>query len=146
MNGPAAIRRRRQAAACLTSFALTMPAPTFARAVDPVTGPMHFGTISSDADRWQRIDFRSNLPLRNASQIKIAIRTKGPSLQGMIRIPGGIASNFDTGTGTTTIDLINVGGKMTGYADVVALEVLFTKSMPDQTFWIVTVDDPEGTK
>jgi hypothetical protein len=136
---------RLPALACLILLALGFPAPAAdARAVDPATGPTHFGKVSSDADRWQRIDFRSKDPLRNASQIKIAIQTKGPSLQGMIRIPGGIASNFDTGTGMTVIDLINVGDETRGYADVVALEVLFTKSMSDQSFWIVTVDYTNG--
>jgi hypothetical protein len=124
--------------------ALASPAPASVRAVDPATGPIHFGKVSSDADRWQRIDFRSKDPLRNASQIKIAIQTKGPSLQGMIRIPGGIASNFNTGTGMTVVDLINVGNEAKGYPDVVALEVLFTKSMSDQSFWIVTVDYVDG--
>jgi hypothetical protein len=117
-----------------------MPAPTTATAVDPATGPTHVGKVDNDAERWQRIDFRSNRPLQNVSQIKIAIQTKGPSLQGMIRIPGGIASNFNTGDGITVVDLINVGDETSGYADVDALEVLFTKSMPDQSFWIVTVD------
>ena len=122
----------------LTLFALI--APTSA-AVDPATGPMYLGRASGDLDQWQRIDFRATrLPLRTASQIKIAIQTKGPPMQGLIRIPGGIASNFDTRKGMTVVDLINVGDKTRGYAEIVALEILFTQSSPGQTFWILTVD------
>jgi hypothetical protein len=99
------------------------------------------GNVSSEADRWQRIDLLPvRLPLRTASQIKVAIQTNGPSMQGLIRIPGGIASNFDTGAGTTVVDLINVGNDTTGYADVVAVEVLLTRSMSNQSFQVFTVD------
>jgi hypothetical protein len=105
------------------------------------TGSRPLGNVSSEADRWQRIDFLPvRLPLRTASQIKVAIQTNGPSMQGLIRIPGGIASNFDTGAGTTVVDLINVGNDTTGYADVVAVEVLLTRSMPNQSFQVFTVD------
>jgi len=61
-------------------------------------------------------------------------------MTGLIRIPGAPASNFDTGKGMTVVDLINVGDKTRGYAEIVALEVLFTESIPDQSFWILAVD------
>ena len=127
--------------AYFTLLALTVAPPA---AVDSATAPMHVGKVSSNADRWQRIDFRSKPPLRNPSQIRIAIQTKGPSMQGLIRIPGGTASNFDTGKGMTVIDLTNLGSEANGYADVVALEVLFTRSMPDQSFQVFTVDNVDG--
>jgi hypothetical protein len=100
---------------------LALIAPT--AAVDPATGPMYLGQATGELD--QRIDFRSaRPPLRSASQIKIAIQTKGPPMQGLIRIPGGIASNFNTGKGMTVVDLINVGDKTTGYGEIVALKIL----------------------
>jgi len=125
-------------AACVALLLLT---PLAIAAVDPATGPTYIGLAAGDLDRWQRIDFRSaRLPLQTTAQIKIAIQTKGPSMQGLIRIPGAPASNFDTGPGTTVVDLINRGDKTKSYAEIVALEVLFTRSMPGQSFWILTVD------
>ena len=46
----------------------------------------------------------------------------------------------------TVVDLINVGDEARGYAEIVALEVLFTESMPGQSFWILTVDYVNGMK
>lgn len=95
-------------------FALVTPATA---AIDPMAISMHASRGSTDLDPWQRIDFRSSgLPLRNTAQIKVAIRTKGPSIQGMIRVPGAPVSNFDTGNGLTVVDLINVGNDSSGYA------------------------------
>jgi hypothetical protein len=116
-------------------LALIMPARA---AVAPTARPMSVLIVTGDLEQWQRVDIR--FPLRNAAQIKIAIQTKGPPLQGLIRIPGGWASNFDTGKGVTIIELINVGDETNGYADIVALEVLFTQSMANQRFWIDFVD------
>jgi hypothetical protein len=91
-----------------------------------MTGTMYMGQTSGDLDQWMRIDFRSGrIPLRRAAQIKVAIQTGGPSMQGLIRIPGAPASNFDTGKGLTVVDLINVGDDANGYAEIVALEILF---------------------
>ncbi|MDA9450769.1 MULTISPECIES: hypothetical protein [unclassified Bradyrhizobium] len=78
-------------------FALVAPATA---AIEPMADSMHVGRASGDLFQWQRIDFPYSQPSRrNAPQIKIAIRTKGPSMQGLIRIPGAPASNFDTGKG-----------------------------------------------
>jgi hypothetical protein len=96
-------------------------------------------TLSS-VDHWLRVDLRSITPPRNVSELRIAIRTNGPSIQGLVRIPGGIASNFDTGSGTTVVDLINVGGKIEGYAGIVAVEVLLKQPTPDQSFDVWVVD------
>jgi hypothetical protein len=110
-------------------------------AIDPMTGPMHMGHTSGDLDRWQRIDFRSaRLPVRKAIQIKVAIQTQGPSMQGLIRIPGAPASNFDTGRGLTVVDLINVGDDTKGYAEIVALEILFTQMASGQSYQVFAVD------
>src|ERR1700759_5564976 len=78
-------------------------------AVDPATGPMFFGSVVVDLNQWQRIDFNWRQPRlpRAPSQIKVAIRTKGLPLQGLIRISGALTSNFDTGGGTTVVDLVN---------------------------------------
>jgi len=75
--------------------------------VDQATGPTTIGKTSGDPNQWQRIDFcPARLSLRSASQIKVAIRTNGPSMTGLIRTPGGIAPNFNTGKGMTLVDLI----------------------------------------
>lgn len=96
---------------------------------------------SWDLDQWQRIDFLSSgLTCRKAPQIKVAIQTKGPSMQGLIRIPGAPASNFDTGNGSTVVDLINAGDESTGYTEIISLEILFTQTMPNQTFQVFAVD------
>ena len=110
-------------------------------ALDLMASSMHEGRASGDLDQWQRIDFRSSGPTRRkAAQIKVAIQTKGPSMQGLIRIPGAPASNFDTGKGLTVVDLINAGDEAKGYAEIVALEILFTQRMPDQFYQIFAVD------
>ena len=110
-------------------------------AIDHTASSMHQGRASGDLDQWQRIDFRSSgLAGRKAAQIKVAIQTKGPSMQGLIRVPGAPASNFDTGKGLTVVDLINAGDEVKGYADIVALEILFTQRMPDQFYQIFAVD------
>ena len=124
----------------IASIALAMSvliAPAIS-AVDPATDP---GQVAGDLDQWQRIDFRSAwLPARPAAQIKVAIQTRGPSLQGLIRIPGAPASNFDTGKGLTVVDLINPGDEMRGYAEIVALEIFFTQTTPGQSYQVYAVD------
>lgn len=55
-------------------------------------------------------------------------------MQGLIRIPGAPASNFDTGKGLTVVDLINVGDDARGYAEIVALEILFTQMTRGQSY------------
>ncbi|TWB07190.1 hypothetical protein FBZ96_1011008 [Bradyrhizobium stylosanthis] len=108
---------------------------------------MPAGRRSGDLDQWQRIDFRSlGVPLRNKAQIKVTIRTKGPSMQGLIRIPGAPASNFDTGNGTTAVDLINVGNESSGYADIATLEILFTQSMSGQFYEVFAFEDGDQTR
>jgi hypothetical protein len=116
-------------------------------AIDPSTGPNHVGIATVDIEQWQRIDFRSErVPVQRAGQIKVAIRTKGPSMQGLIRIPGAPASNFDTGNGLTVIDLINVGNDSRGYADIFALEILFTQMMPGQFYEVLVVEYGDNGK
>lgn len=46
----------------------------------------------------------------------------------------------------TVVDLINVGDRTKGYAEIVALEVLFTEVIPGQSFWILTLDYEDGMK
>lgn len=90
---------------------------------------MRVGWASGDLYLWRRIDFRSSgLPRRKAAKIKVAIQTKGPSMQGLIRIPGAPLSNFDTGSGLTVVDLINAGNDAKSYAEIVALEMMFTRT------------------
>ncbi|WP_136615557.1 hypothetical protein [Bradyrhizobium sacchari] len=104
---------------------------------------MHVGRASGDLYQWQRIGFpSSNLPRRNAPQIKVAIRTI--SMHGLIRIPGAPASNFDTGKGLTVADLINVGDEAEGYAEIVALEIVFTQATPGQYYQVFAVDPDRG--
>lgn len=118
-----------------------------AAAIDPVTHSMHAGRASGDLYQWQRIDFPpSGGPPRNAPQIKVAIRTKGPSMQGLIRIPGAPASNFDTGQGLTVVDLINIGDEARGYAEIVALEIVFTQTTPGQYYQVFAVESGRGTE
>lgn len=97
--------------------------------------------MSDDLDAWQRIEFRpSRESLRRAPEIKVAIETRGPSMNGLIRIPGGLASNFNTGLGMTVVDLINPGDKTRGYAEIVALEIFFTQAIPEQSYQVYAVD------
>jgi len=97
---------------------------------------------SGDLDEWQRINLR---PARNfsrrAPQIRVAIETKGPSMQGLVRIPGGLASNFDTGHGLTVVELFNPGDEARGYAEIIAIEIAFTQTIPGQVFRVFTVED-----
>lgn len=128
----------------LALFALVVPATA---AIDPMAGSMHMGTAPGDLDQWQRTDFRSpGLPLRKMAQIKVAIRTKGPSMQGLIRIPGAPASNFDTGRGLTMVDLINAGDETRGYYEIVTLEILFTQRSLGQSYEVYVVDHGDGAK
>ncbi len=130
--------------AALTLALSALASPTFA-AIDPATGPRYMGHASADRDQWQRIDFRSEwLAVRTAPHIKVAIQTRGPSMQGLIRIPGAPASNFDTGRGLTVVDLINVGDETRGYAEIVALEIVFTQTSPGQYYQVFAVDYGRG--
>jgi hypothetical protein len=111
-------------------------------AVDSGNGSKVKGYATGDLDEWQRIDFRpTRMFLRKAPEIRVAIETRGPSMQGLIRIPGGLASNFDTGRGLTVVDLINPGDETRGYAEIVALEIAFTQSAPGQVFRVFAAED-----
>jgi hypothetical protein len=57
---------------CTILFALVALA-----AVDPATGPMYLGHASSEADRWQRIDFRSERLRSRAHTAGAALRPVG---------------------------------------------------------------------
>lgn len=128
---------------CIASLAFVVPA---VGAIDPMTSPRYMGQAAVDTDQWQRITFRlERHPLRRAAQIRVAIQTRGPSMQGLIRIPGAPASNFDTGKGLTVVDLINVGDEMKGYAEIVALEILFTQTTLGQSYQVFAVDDGAST-
>ncbi|MCP3411525.1 hypothetical protein [Bradyrhizobium sp. CCGB01] len=61
-------------------------------------------------------------------------------MQGLIRIPGAPASNFDTGKGLTVVELINVGDEDKGYPEIVALEILFTQTTLGQSYQVFAVD------
>jgi hypothetical protein len=138
--------------AIFSALAMLLPGPLAlvtpaSAAIDPVASSMHEGRASGDLDQWQRIDFRSSgLPRRKAAQMKVAIQTKGPSMQGLIRIPGAPASNFDTGKGLTVVELINIGNDSSGYADIVALEILFTQTISGQFYEVFAVDDGDRAK
>lgn len=58
-------------------------------------------------------------------------------MEGLIRIPGGLASNFDTGRGLAMVDLINPADESRGYAEIVALEIAFTQTVPGQDSRVV---------
>lgn len=62
-------------------------------------------------------------------------------MQGLIRIPGAPASNFDTGKGGAVIDLINTGDEAKGYAAIVAIEIVFTQAAPGQYYQVFAVED-----
>lgn len=62
-------------------------------------------------------------------------------MQGLVRIPGGLASNFDTGRGLTVVDLINPGDETQGYAELVAIEIAFTQTVPGQDFRVFAPED-----
>ena len=114
--------------------------PTLA-AIDQTIRLSYIGQTAGDIDQWQRIPLRSEQRFsRRASQIKVAIQTRGPSMQGLIRIPGAPASNFDTGRGQTVVDLINFRDEAKGYAEIVALEILFTQTELGQSYQVFAVD------
>ena len=60
-------------------------------------------------------------------------------MTGLIRIPGAPASNFDTGTGKTVVDLINARHGAEGYAEIATFDVLFVKAMPGQQFFVAPI-------
>lgn len=125
---------------------LALVAPATA-AIEPMAESMRVGWASGDLYQWQRIDFRSSgLPRRKAAQIKVAIQTKGPSMQGLIRIPGAPPSNFDTGSGLTVVDLINAGNDAKGYAEIVALEIMFTRTTSGQFYQVFAVDHGDSAR
>lgn len=131
----------RQELICLATILSLTSMPGDA-AIDPGKGAKDMSHASGDLDEWQRIDFRpGRVSLRRAPQIKVAIQTKGPSMQGLIRIPGGLASNFDTGRGLAVVDLINPGDETRGYAEIVALEIAFTQTVPGQDFRVFAPED-----
>lgn len=125
---------------CLLTVWLLGTSPMIA-AVDPMPGQTYKDHISGDLDVWQRIAFRPSASLQRAPQIKVTIETRGPSMQGLVRLPGGLASNFDTGSGLTVVDLINPGDEARGYAEIVAIEIAFTQSAPGQTFRVFAAED-----
>ena len=53
-----------------------------------LVGPAFAAASLDPVDRWQRVDFQSFAQPRNASEIRVVIQTNGPSMQGLIRIPG----------------------------------------------------------
>lgn len=67
-------------------------------------------------------------------------------MQGLIRIPGAPASNFDTGRGLTVVDLINAGDETRGYCEIVALEIFFTQRSLGQSYEVYVVDHGDGAK
>ncbi|MGY3506656.1 MULTISPECIES: hypothetical protein [unclassified Bradyrhizobium] len=113
--------------------------PTIA-AIDPLTGLSYLSRSAGDIDQWKRIVLESKGPNLRKAQIKVAIQTRGPSMQGLIRIPGAPASNFDTGKGLTVVDLINAGDEVRGYTEIVALEILFTQTTVGQSYKVFKVD------
>lgn len=127
-------------AAALTATMSLLAVPTLA-AIDRTIRPSYIRQTGGDIDQWQRIPLRSEQRFsRRASQIKVAIQTRGPSMQGLIRIPGAPASNFNTGAGLTMVDLINTGDETSGYSEIVALEILFTQSALGQSYEAYVAD------
>ncbi|MDA9545854.1 hypothetical protein ACM43_15785 [Bradyrhizobium sp. CCBAU 45321] len=126
--------------AAFTAGISVLAVPALA-ALDQTNRANYMGQTARDIDQWQRVPLRSEQRFSHrASQIKVAIQTRGPSMQGLIRIPGAPASNFDTGPGMTVVDLINVGDETRGYTDIVALEILFTQRALGQSCQVYRVD------
>jgi hypothetical protein len=67
-------------------------------------------------------------PPSGISQITVAIESNGQRPSGRIRIPGRIASNFETANGKANAELLNVGGSQTGFAAITAVEIEFTEA------------------
>jgi len=131
----------RQALICL-AVVLSLGITPGGAAVDPGKGSKAMIFTSGDLDEWQRVDFQpARVSLRRAPQIKVAIQTRGPSMQGLVRLPGGLASNFDTGLGLTVVDLINPGDETRGYAEIVAIEIAFTQTVRGQDFRVFAEED-----
>jgi hypothetical protein len=99
------------------------------------------GSALASVDHWQKIEIPPRqCPSRITSQITVAIETRGPRLSGHIRIPGGIASNFETAKGKAVVDLINVGSDKTGFAAINAVEIDFTEATAEQLFTTIAID------
>lgn len=94
-------------------------------------------TAVESLEQWQRIALQS--PPRAASQVTILIQTEGPRMTGLIRVPGGPASNFDTGDGKTVVDLINARDEAGGYAEISTVEVRFSQAAPGQPFLVAPI-------
>lgn len=131
----------RQVLICL-AVVLSLGAAPGGATIDSGKGSTARSYATGDLDEWQRIEFRpARVSLRRAPQIKVAIQTRGPSMQGLVRLPGGLASNFDTGPGLTVVDLINPGDQTRGYAEIVAIEIAFTQTVRGQDFRVFAAED-----
>src|ERR1041385_5351696 len=91
----------------------------------------------SERGEWQRIELQS--PPRAVSLVEVLIETKGPSMAGLIRIPGSPPSNFDTGNGRTVVDLINASAKGEASPPITSVEIRFTRALPGQSFFVVPI-------
>ena len=101
----------------------------------------YIGAALASIDHWQRIALPpGQCPSGITSQIAIAIETKGQRLSGHVRIPGSIASNFETAKGKAVVDLINVGSSQTGLATITAVEIYFNEASAEQSFTTIAID------
>ena len=75
---------------CLIGFALALGSRDTAEAA---ASSQYAGETSVSIDHWQRIQLDPTQRLRNASQVTIVIQTKGPSMQGLVRIWAALPSH-----------------------------------------------------
>jgi hypothetical protein len=134
-------RRRRWRQAMMWIACATLVLGNLAPARAATAADTHVGAVSGSDEHWHRVELPPGPGQPGGiSQITVAIETKGLHLAGRIRLPGGIASNFETANGKAVVDLLNVGSTQSGYAAVTAVEIQFDEAAADQPFTIMTID------
>jgi hypothetical protein len=88
----------------LVTFMLISISMVARAATEPVARVTVMQRVAGELYVWQRIDLGpQSSASQKASQIRVAIQTRGLSLQGLIRVPSALASNFDTGAGKPSL-------------------------------------------
>jgi len=105
------------------------------------TAPANYIGAIASTEHWQRVELPSGqCPSSITSQVRVVIETKGPRLSGLVKLPGSLASNFETAKGKAVVDLINLGSNKAGFAAITAVEIDFTEVTAGQSFTVSAVD------
>ncbi len=125
----------------LTICATTLHFGQAAETTAATTPANYIGASIASTEHWQRVELPSGqCPSSITSQVRVVIETKGPRLSGLVKLPGSLASNFETAKGKAVVDLINVGSNKAGFAAIAAVEIDFTEMTAGQSFTVSAVD------